>query len=82
VQGEISNLSRPQSGHLYFTVKDGACALRCVMWRNAAARLRIPLRDGQSGEVHGGLSIYEASGQYQLYADLLRPAGEGALYQE
>jgi exodeoxyribonuclease VII large subunit len=82
VQGEISNLSRPQSGHLYFTIKDGASALRCVMWRTSAARLRIPLRDGQSVEVHGGLSIYEASGQYQLYADLLRPAGEGALYQE
>lgn len=82
VRGEVSNLSRPGSGHLYFTLKDNASALKCVMWRNAAARLPFALRDGQAIEVHGNLSIYEAAGQYQLYADLIRPAGEGALYQE
>ena len=82
VQGEVSNLSRPASGHIYFTLKDPASALKCVMWRNAAARLGFALRDGQAVEVHGGLNIYEASGQYQLYADQIRPAGEGALYQE
>ena len=82
VQGEISNLSRPSSGHIYFTLKDSSCSLRCVMWRNAVARQTFSPRDGQAIEVHGSLNIYEAAGQYQLYADLLRPAGEGALYQE
>jgi exodeoxyribonuclease VII large subunit len=82
VQGEISNFSRPSSGHLYFTLKDAGCALRCVMWRSAAMRLSQAPRDGESVEVHGKIDIYEAQGQYQLYADLLRPFGEGALYQE
>jgi exodeoxyribonuclease VII large subunit len=82
VHGEISNLSRPGSGHLYFTIKDSTSALKCVMWRNAAARLPFSPRDGQAVEVHGSISLYEAAGQYQLYADLIRPAGEGALFQE
>ena len=82
VRGEVSNLSRPGSGHLYFTLKDNISALKCVMWRNSVARLSFSLRDGQAIEVHGNLSIYEAAGQYQLYADVIRPAGEGALYQE
>jgi exodeoxyribonuclease VII large subunit len=82
VQGEISNFSRPASGHLYFTIKDSSASLRCVMWRNQAARLQFAPRDGAAVEAHGAISLYEAGGQYQLYADLLRPAGEGALYQE
>jgi exodeoxyribonuclease VII large subunit len=82
VLGEVSNLSRPGSGHLYFTLKDNTSALKCVMWRNTASRLSFALRDGQAIEVHGSLSIYEAAGQYQLYADVIRSAGEGALYQE
>jgi exodeoxyribonuclease VII large subunit len=82
VQGEISNLARPASGHLYFTLKDSGASLKCVMWRNEAARLRIPLKDGLSVEAHGSISLYEAGGQYQLYADTVHPLGEGALYQE
>jgi exodeoxyribonuclease VII large subunit len=82
VLGEVSNLSRPSSGHLYFTLKDVSASLRCVMWRNAVSRQRIIPRDGDSVEVHGGIGLYEAGGQYQLYVDLIRPAGEGALYQE
>ena len=82
VQGEISNFSQPRSGHLYFTLKDASAALKCVMWRNMAQRLQFLLRDGDAVEVHGSLSVYEAGGQYQLYADLIRPVGEGALYQE
>ena len=82
VEGEVSNLSRPASGHLYFTLKDSSAALRCVMWRNAVMRqIHLP-ENGDAIEVHGSLSIYEASGHYQLYADLIRPAGEGQLYQE
>jgi exodeoxyribonuclease VII large subunit len=82
VQGEISNLSRPRSGHLYFTIKDSSASLRCVMWRNTAVRLTYLPRDGDAVEVHGGISLYEAGGQYQLYADHIRSLGEGALYQQ
>jgi len=82
VQGEISNLSRPASGHIYFTLKDSSAALRCVMWKTSAVRLGIPLQDGKAVEVHGKIGVYEVSGQYQLYADQIRPVGEGALYQE
>jgi exodeoxyribonuclease VII large subunit len=82
VQGEISNLARPASGHIYFTLKDSGASLRCVMWRSEAARLRLALQDGLGVDVHGNISLYEAGGQYQLYADTLHPLGEGALYQE
>lgn len=82
VQGEVSNLSRPSSGHLYFTLKDAGAALRCVMWRNNVLRQVLLPRDGDAIEVHGSISVYEANGSYQLYADLIRPVGEGALYQE
>ena len=82
VQGEVSNLSRPSSGHLYFTIKDEKASLKCVMWRNAVLRQNYLPRDGDAIEVHGAISVYEVSGQYQLYADLIRPAGEGLLYQE
>lgn len=82
VSGEVSNFSRPSSGHLYFTLKDASASLRCVMWRNAVIRQSYLPRDGDAIEAHGAISVYEAGGQYQLYADLIRPAGEGALYQE
>jgi exodeoxyribonuclease VII large subunit len=82
VAGEISNFSRPSSGHLYFTLKDAKASLRCVMWRNAAARLPFALQDGDAVEVHGSFSVYESGGQYQLYADAIRPRGAGALYAE
>ncbi len=82
VQGELSNLSRPASGHVYFTLKDANASLRGVMWKSQAARLSFPLRDGMEVEVHGSIGVYEAGGQYQLYADVIRPLGEGALYAE
>ncbi|MCC6500013.1 MAG: exodeoxyribonuclease VII large subunit [Anaerolineales bacterium] len=80
--GEISNLSRPASGHVYFTLKDSNAALKSVMWKTSAARLNLALRDGMEVEVHGRIGVYEPQGQYQLYADQIRPVGEGALYQE
>jgi exodeoxyribonuclease VII large subunit len=82
VQGEISNFSRPSSGHLYFTLKDSGSSLRCVVWKSDAARLRVTLQDGMAVEAHGAISVYEAGGQYQLYVNLIKPVGEGALYQE
>ncbi|MBN1536329.1 MAG: exodeoxyribonuclease VII large subunit [Anaerolineales bacterium] len=82
VIGEVSNISHPSSGHLYFTIKDSRASLKCVMWRNnVAARKWLP-KEGDSLEVHGYIGIYEMGGAYQLYADSLRPIGEGALYQE
>jgi exodeoxyribonuclease VII large subunit len=82
VQGEISNFSRPSSGHLYFTLKDAGSSLRCVVWKTDAVRLRVTLQDGMAVEAHGAISVYEAGGQYQLYVNLIKPVGEGALYQE
>jgi exodeoxyribonuclease VII large subunit len=82
VQGEVSNSSRPSSGHLYFTLKDAGAALRCVMWRSNAARLDLTLQDGMAVAAHGRIGVYEVGGQYQLYVDRLIPSGEGALYQE
>ncbi len=82
VSGELSNVGKPSSGHLYFTLKDSNAAVRCVMWRNAAARLNFAPNDGLAVEVHGGMGVYEVSGQVQLYVDTMRPAGEGALFQE
>ena len=80
--GEVSNLSQPASGHLYFSLRDAESAVRCVMWKQEAARLlRIP-EDGEAIETHGSVSVYEAGGQYQLYVDEIRFAGEGELYQE
>jgi exodeoxyribonuclease VII large subunit len=82
VVGEISNLSRPPSGHIYFTLKDSNASLKSVMWKTDTSRLRFALQDGMAVEAHGSISIYEVSGQYQLYTDRLLPVGEGVLYQE
>ena len=82
VQGEVSNFSRPRSGHLYFTLKDERSSLRCVMWRNSTQRQTYLPNDGEAVEVHGSISVYEVAGQYQLYADTIKPLGEGALFQE
>jgi exodeoxyribonuclease VII large subunit len=81
VEGEISNLSTPSSGHLYFTLKDAGATLRCVMWRSSVRSLGQLPRVGDAVEVHGHISVYDAGGQYQLYSDLIRPRGAGALYQ-
>lgn len=82
VSGEISNLSRPVSGHIYFTLKDSTSALRCVIWKSSALRIRLPLQNGLAIEAHGAVSLYERDGIYQLYIDSVRAAGEGYLYQE
>lgn len=81
VRGEVSNVSRPASGHLYFTLKDSESSLRCVMWRSEAERQRYLPRDGETVDAHGRLSVYESAGQMQLYADAVRLSGEGELYQ-
>ena len=82
VVGEVSNCSRPSSGHLYFTLKDMNASLRCVMWRTDVQRQKLLPRDGDAVEVHGNIGLYEANGIYQLYADKIRATGEGMLFQE
>jgi len=82
VSGEVSNLSIPSSGHMYFTLKDDEAVVRCVMWRPAVARLLINPREGEQIEVHGSIGVYESGGQYQLYADRIRVSGAGALFQQ
>ncbi len=82
VEGEVANLSRPSSGHLYFTLKDAGAALRCVMWRTGVARQSYRPEDGAAVAVRGRLSVYEAGGQYQLYAEEIQALGAGALFQQ
>ena len=79
VVGEISNFSRPQSGHAYFTLKDDQAQIRAVMWRGAAAKLKFDLADGLDVVCHGHLDVYAPRGSYQLVIDELQPKGVGAL---
>jgi exodeoxyribonuclease VII large subunit len=82
VAGEVSNLSRPASGHLYFTLKDEGAQLRCVMWRSYAARLsRLP-RNGEAVIARGRIDVYERDGVYQLYVEALVGQGIGDLNAE
>ncbi len=82
VQGEIATLSKPASGHIYFTLKDATSTLRCVVWKSAAMRIQALLQSGAQIEAHGYIGLYEQGGQYQLYVDAVRLTGEGALYRE
>jgi exodeoxyribonuclease VII large subunit len=82
VSGEISNMTQASSGHWYFTLKDSDAALRCVMWRSATSKQTVVPKNGDAFEVHGKVSVYEPRGEYQLYADAVRPVGLGNLYQE
>lgn len=82
LEGEVSNFSRPASGHCYFTLKDAGAQIRCVMWRSDAIRQDALPADGDHIVSHGRVGIYEVRGVYQLYVDYVRPAGAGALYEE
>ncbi len=79
VEGEISNLARPRSGHVYFTLKDAEAQLRCALFKREAVRVRFPLADGLKVLARGRLSIYPARGEFQLYVSELEEAGVGAL---
>jgi exodeoxyribonuclease VII large subunit len=78
VSGEISNLARPGSGHLYLTLKDGEAQVRAVLWRAVALRLRFEPRDGLEVIVRGRLTVYPPRGDYQLVIEELQPKGIGA----
>ena len=79
VEGEISNLSKPRSGHVYFTLKDDQSQIRGVMWRSTASKLRFELKEGQHVLAFGGVEIYGPQGVYQLIVRKVEPQGIGAL---
>lgn len=79
VEGEVSNFSRPSSGHCYFTLKDDTAQIRAVVWRGSAARMRFEFADGLELLCHGRIDVYAPRGSYQLVIDNAQPKGLGAL---
>jgi exodeoxyribonuclease VII large subunit len=79
VGGEISEVSRPHSGHIYFTLKDEQAQIRGVIWRSTAQRMRFKLEEGQQVVCHGDLDVYPPRGTYQLVVRQVEPQGVGAL---
>ncbi len=79
VEGELGNVSRPASGHLYLTLKDARAQVRCAMFRPKASWLKFQPREGLHVRVRGRLTLYEARGEYQMVLDHMEEAGEGAL---
>jgi len=82
IEAEISNLSRPASGHLYFSLKDSAAQIRCAMFRSSVSRCRLAPENGKLVIARGRISLYEARGDYQFIVDGLRDAGEGLLQKQ
>lgn len=79
VEGEVSNLSRPSSGHLYFSLKDAHAQIRCALFQNRAFLFRDCPRNGQQVLLRGRVSLYEPRGDYQIIVDYVEEAGHGAL---
>ena len=79
VEGELSNIARPASGHVYFTLKDRNAQVRCAIFKQQASRVRDLLRDGLLVRVRGRVSLYEGRGDYQMILDSVEAAGDGAL---
>src|SRR5881396_518238 len=79
VEGEISNLRVPGSGHAYFTLKDDAAQIRAVLFRNRLRRIRFEPADGLHVLCFGALELYAQRGEYQLVIELMEPRGLGAL---
>ena len=80
VRGEISNFTLHSSGHMYFSLKDEASRLRCVMFRSHNSRLGFMPSDGMSVFAYGAIGMYERSGDLQLYVEDMMPQGTGSLY--
>ncbi|MBD8873832.1 exodeoxyribonuclease VII large subunit [Rhodanobacter sp. DHB23] len=82
IEGELSNVARPASGHLYFTLKDSGAQVRCAMFRPKSAALRFKPVDGMQVLLRARVGLYEPRGEFQLVAEHMEPAGEGALQRE
>jgi exodeoxyribonuclease VII large subunit len=81
IQGELSNVKRAASGHLYFSLKDAASKIDCVMFKNAAIGLKFLPKEGQKVTLRGSLGVYQPSGQYQITVRAMEPQGLGDLFQ-
>ena len=79
LHGEVSNVTRPRSGHLYFTIKDDSASIRAVIWKNDARRVTFDLTDGLSVRALGRVTVYPPRGEYQIVIQVLEPEGIGAL---
>lgn len=79
VEGELSNVSRPASGHVYFTLKDDRAQIRCALFRQRARFVSAPMRDGDQVKLRGRVSLFEPRGDYQLIAEAVQAAGLGEL---
>ena len=82
VQGELSNIARPASGHVYFSLKDSSAQIRCAFFRQRQRGPTISLKDGDQVLAYGRVSLYEPRGDYQLIVEAVEPAGEGALKRQ
>ncbi len=82
VEGEVSNLARPASGHLYFSLKDSRAQVRCALFKNRAIKLATQPENGMQVLVRAGVSLYEGRGEFQLIVEYLEPAGAGALQRQ
>lgn len=81
VEGEVSNFKRHSSGHLYFSLKDSAAQVKCVMFKQNAWTLDFKPRDGMAVRAFGSVGLYVRDGQFQLYVEAMQPAGVGNLYE-
>ncbi len=81
VSGEISNVNYHSSGHVYFTLKDNAAQLSCVMWRSVAEKI-AKIKEGQKVEIAGSIEVYPPSGKYQLIVKKIEAGGQGNLYEQ
>ncbi|WEN13931.1 exodeoxyribonuclease VII large subunit [Rhodanobacter sp. AS-Z3] len=82
IEGELSNVAKPASGHLYFTLKDSGAQVRCAMFKMKASALRFRPVDGMQVLLRAKVGLYEPRGEFQLVAEYMEPAGEGALQRE
>jgi len=82
IEGEISNLSRPSSGHLYFTLKDGKAQVRCALFRNRRRQLGTEPENGKQVLIRARVTLYEGRSEFQILVEQIEPIGEGALLQQ
>ena len=82
VSGEVSNLTRAASGHCYFVLKDAHAQVRCVLFKSKLQLLDVVIKDGLCVEVRATPTIYEARGEFQLNVEMVRLAGQGALFEK
>ena len=78
LEGEVTQVTKPTSGHLYFALRDKDCVLSAIMWSRDLSRIKFRIEPGQRLRVRGRLGVYDRDGKMQLYADFAEPAGLGA----